>query len=199
MTSAPCCILSKFYIKPQLSDQSVINHGVVSYRNSTSNHNLHASTSSQMKLYLIEILHQTTTVNLDTTKRSCCILSKFYIKPQRGADGRFIKESCILSKFYIKPQRRIFGLLSILVVSYRNSTSNHNPFCRCRDPTPVVSYRNSTSNHNPGREQLRNQFVVSYRNSTSNHNQNGCNNSRLNVVSYRNSTSNHNFLDSIKL
>ena len=34
---------------------------VVSYRNSTSNHNKHRSTYFILKLYLIEILHQTTT------------------------------------------------------------------------------------------------------------------------------------------
>ena len=57
----------------------------------------------------------------------------------------------------------------------------------------VVSYRNSTSNHNGTPPLLIAHLVVSYRNSTSNHNSpaNGCL-SRA-VVSYRNSTSNHNF------
>ena len=56
------CILSKFYIKPQLSSYTTSCHDVVSYRNSTSNHNSSRSQSSAIKLYLIEILHQTTTV-----------------------------------------------------------------------------------------------------------------------------------------
>ena len=57
-----CCILSKFYIKPQLPDLSKVRHGVVSYRNSTSNHNWQASINPSNMLYLIEILHQTTTI-----------------------------------------------------------------------------------------------------------------------------------------
>ena len=77
------CILSKFYIKPQLAALKAANSPA---------------------LYLIEILHQTTT----RTSYSCTILG------------------CILSKFYIKPQRWIAESYVFVVVSYRNSTSNHN-------------------------------------------------------------------------
>ena len=35
------------------------------------------------KLYLIEILHQTTTFSQSISTRNGCILSKFYIKPQQ--------------------------------------------------------------------------------------------------------------------
>ena len=164
------CILSKFYIKPQQeqwsnSYQNVVsyrnstsNHNgfgirhvrrpVVSYRNSTSNHNPNFSIEFFDKLYLIEILHQTTTSRCTSTLRSCCILSKFYIKPQLGYHHSqfrsccilskfYIKpqpkytehwafHSCILSKFYIKPQQRANVMRNLRVVSYRNSTSNHN-------------------------------------------------------------------------
>ena len=143
---------------------------VVSYRNSTSNHNLlsfmpiivmlylieilHQTTtllfaqSEFPQLYLIEILHQTTTrlgnhilcnglylieILHQTTTRSsvadgsvCCILSKFYIKPQRAVRRCRPSRSCILSKFYIKPQLSRQWLMVPCVVSYRNSTSNHN-------------------------------------------------------------------------
>ena len=122
------------------------------------------------ELYLIEILHQTTTKRSRTRDRSRCILSKFYIKPQRcllrifmirrcilskfyikpqrkGTHKRarygcilskfYIKPqhfdfqkrvnySCILSKFYIKPQLKLLRVRRVFVVSYRNSTSNHN-------------------------------------------------------------------------
>ena len=103
--STPCCILSKFYIKPQRMSNKEVIRKVVSYRNSTSNHNFTVAHPMAVMLYLIEILHQTTTVSVDnknskllylieilhqtTTLRtlllhtSCCILSKFYIKPQR--------------------------------------------------------------------------------------------------------------------
>ena len=193
MTWLPiCCILSKFYIKPQhlgdnvettivvsyrnstsnhngvnatMSGGSVVsyrnstsNHNilinmclysrVVSYRNSTSNHNSAALLFEVLTLYLIEILHQTTTSGLRRLEPVGCILSKFYIKPQ------------------LRRQRPDFRC----VVSYRNSTSNHNFGDALKVAGSVVSYRNSTSNHNHGHEQKLRTRVVSYRNSTSNHN-----------------------------
>ena len=143
---------------------------VVSYRNSTSNHNLWTTKSASEMLYLIEILHQTTTkrvassldlalylieiLHQTTTARAAfgeqagCILSKFYIKPQQAHPHHLSKHGCILSKFYIKPQQ--FGKVYVVpaVVSYRNSTSNHNNRYSDWLETFVVSYRNSTSNHN---------------------------------------------------
>ena len=99
-----------------------------------------------------------------------CILSKFYIKPQRRGLRNLRHSSCILSKFYIKPQRRDRGREIEAVVSYRNSTSNHNGSVDVLPGRPVVSYRNSTSNHNEGYDEMKELYVVSYRNSTSNHN-----------------------------
>ena len=123
---AKCCILSKFYIKPQHRQgryyrqkvvsyrNSTSNHNgqsaevnvefVVSYRNSTSNHNTDKDGITDKKLYLIEILHQTTTVWPTFFVSRCCILSKFYIKPQLIALSFSLGLGCILSKFYIKPQ-----------------------------------------------------------------------------------------------
>ena len=100
---------------------------VVSYRNSTSNHNALAVAWSSAVLYLIEILHQTTTLR----------------RHERSPPG------CILSKFYIKPQQLNWEKEVPVVVSYRNSTSNHNEAGMTRNQRSVVSYRNSTSNHNP--------------------------------------------------
>ena len=120
------CILSKFYIKPQPILCISFSNSVVSYRNSTSNHNLFGTNCLYNELYLIEILHQTTTPSP---------LAVFLL-------------SCILSKFYIKPQRLLQPHLQRYVVSYRNSTSNHNSGGSLVAPGSVVSYRNSTSNHN---------------------------------------------------
>ena len=189
---AGCCILSKFYIKPQLRLERELSYCVVSYRNSTSNHNFAPGDPTAIALYLIEILHQTTT---NDWKYFCYL-------------------SCILSKFYIKPQRFLVAWMRAAVVSYRNSTSNHNVNWHHQAKNSVVSYRNSTSNHNStdgGRSCLqvvsyRNSTsnhnfvlaitvvgaVVSYRNSTSNHNRDWPCTARRRVVSYRNSTSNHN-------
>ena len=68
----------------------------------------HSSRARTLLLYLIEILHQTTTKTFATRLSNRCILSKFYIKPQRCGRRR----------------------LSCRVVSYRNSTSNHNRMTR---------------------------------------------------------------------
>ena len=56
------------------------------------------------RLYLIEILHQTTTHCKCIQFTLCCILSKFYIKPQHLRHRPNNENGCILSKFYIKPQ-----------------------------------------------------------------------------------------------
>ena len=144
------------------------------------------------RLYLIEILHQTTThckciqftlccilskfyikpqhEPLASHIPRCCILSKFYIKPQPPGGGTNAKKRCILSKFYIKPQLWNLKCRPSSVVSYRNSTSNHNFAVYSVTLLWVVSYRNSTSNHNNFEKRTGNFFVVSYRNSTSNHN-----------------------------
>ena len=93
---------------------------------------LHQTTTMQalqnlaVVLYLIEILHQTTTARAALLPLRCCILSKFYIKPQPSARVRELLKGCILSKFYIKPQQRVRHNIGHSVVSYRNSTSNHN-------------------------------------------------------------------------
>ena len=56
------------------------------------------------------------------------------------------------------------------VVSYFNSTSNHNSFIIVNHIISVVSYFNSTSNHNELGYGCELGNVVSYFNSTSNHN-----------------------------
>ena len=168
--SSRCCILSKFYIKPQLCHGACYYTAVVSYRNSTSNHNCADRISSFLRLYLIEILHQTTTLRSTRGTDARCILSKFYIKPQQRHQSHCDKDRCILSKFYIKPQPMDDKEYLRNVVSYRNSTSNHNFSAPAIGSVFVVSYRNSTSNHNRSRVRLHSVAVVSYRNSTSNHN-----------------------------
>ena len=124
-----------------------------------------------------------------------CILSKFYIKPQLLVANVIINRGCILSKFYIKPQQCPLQHYSFCVVSYRNSTSNHNHTTAPSNSLFVVSYRNSTSNHNIHTKRIAHITVVSYRNSTSNHNFFTPTCQKFVVVSYRNSTSNHNTPD----
>ena len=164
------CILSKFYIKPQLTYAHPRALPVVSYRNSTSNHNGFQHVRIRVQLYLIEILHQTTTAppqkgnliscilskfyikpqlsSTQTRRTECCILSKFYIKPQLFRSYCVESVCCILSKFYIKPQ-----LFRFLCTQYERCILSKfyikPQLCeqKCMN-SAVVSYRNSTSNHN---------------------------------------------------
>ena len=122
------CILSKFYIKPQLNMLNLRSKKVVSYRNSTSNHNsysreydskslylieiLHQTTTSRAagrihpRLYLIEILHQTTTMNSFTSVSMSLYLIEILHQTTTFCRAVLSLMRCILSKFYIKPQRR---------------------------------------------------------------------------------------------
>ena len=209
-----CCILSKFYIKPQHLSQMIGPSSVVSYRNSTSNHNrirlrfserivvsyrnstsnhnknngataikmlylieiLHQTTTDSEsdtyagRLYLIEILHQTTTVSPLLAVQPQLYLIEILHQTTTLISVSSFSTSCILSKFYIKPQLPVALLRYVVVVSYRNSTSNHNSGTTTPNSALVVSYRNSTSNHNQNTRSIGRSIVVSYRNSTSNHN-----------------------------
>ena len=95
---------------------------------------------------------------------------KFYIKPQQPQVGATLAVGCILLKFYIKPQQRWQTRRGQFVVSYWNSTSNHNSGIIFIVNSRVVSYWNSTSNHNKIPFVTIVIYVVSYWNSTSNHN-----------------------------
>ena len=151
------------------------------------------------ELYLIEILHQTTTSGLTRQIKRCCILSKFYIKPQLQMYTIYFTFRCILSKFYIKPQLQMYTIYftfrCILSKFYIKPQRVHTSF----ENGLVVSYRNSTSNHNRVTINPRLRSVVSYRNSTSNHNVLVNAVSPVLVVSYRNSTSNHNLYEMFSL
>ena len=186
------CILSKFYIKPQLPVALLRYVVVVSYRNSTSNHNGLAAIPSGRMLYLIEILHQTTTPAALQLLLVVLYLIEILHQTTTVDVHEFHEVRCILSKFYIKPQRDRSSTVLRMVVSYRNSTSNHNFRRWLGLYSKVVSYRNSTSNHNIADFINAKGAVVSYRNSTSNHSSAGGQVASGLVVSYRNSTSNHN-------
>ena len=164
------CILSKFYIKPQLYFHVPFTPVVVSYRNSTSNHNRTPLNLNDLTLYLIEILHQTTTPFSLWARRKALYLIEILHQTTTCGKCEDCLRRCILSKFYIKPQLRLERELSCCVVSYRNSTSNHNVLFLLVFLSLVVSYRNSTSNHNLTMNREYAMYVVSYRNSTSNHN-----------------------------
>ena len=121
---------------------------VVSYRNSTSNHNWVGCIRTSLRLYLIEILHQTTTIpaalfpppslylieilhqttTVQAFPMNAPLLYLIEILHQTTTISHLSQnqKGCILSKFYIKPQPWDWHVFYPTVVSYRNSTSNHN-------------------------------------------------------------------------
>ena len=123
---------------------------VVSYWNSTSNHNVGNGYPVASLLYLIEILHQTTTIEVATTSDNWLYLIEILHQTTTNEDSPLFCYSCILLKFYIKPQPNRRPYNSSFVVSYWNSTSNHNLRQPHKAEVSVVSYWNSTSNHNVG-------------------------------------------------
>ena len=78
------------------------------------------------RLYLIEILHQTTTSFLRMLLEVSLYLIEILHQTTTSARVRELLKGCILLKFYIKPQPVAFWSRYNLVVSYWNSTSNHN-------------------------------------------------------------------------
>ena len=99
---------------------------VVSYRNSTSNHNCRRDGVTTVLLYLIEILHQTTTLSAALIPLTLLYLIEILHQTTTLSHGRRLllelylieilhqtttarqtvrhRRRCILSKFYIKPQ-----------------------------------------------------------------------------------------------
>ena len=62
---------------------------------------------------------------------------------------------CIIFGFYIKPQHVEATGSGVMVVSYLDSTSNHNAQVCAANSLMVVSYLDSTSNHNIMKELCR--------------------------------------------
>ena len=70
------------------------------------------------KLYLIEILHQTTTRRCRSRRRSALYLIEILHQTTTLIIDYIGAEGCILLKFYIKPQRSVRYSLCVAVVSY---------------------------------------------------------------------------------
>ena len=121
------CIISSFYIKPQLANvmknpERTLYYIFILHQTTTAC----ALLQKRVALYYIFILHQTTTCMTERNSSFCCIISSFYIKPQRINYGNEFSR----------------------VVLYLHSTSNHNQRAVCASPVFVVLYLHSTSNHN---------------------------------------------------
>ena len=108
----PGCSSFQFYIKPQHGRPLMEVDGVVPHSNSTSNHNAQVGTAQVGTLFLIPILHQTTTLPRATKITYCCSSFQFYIKPQPLPRPETTAECCSSFQFYIKPQLHWHCLLS---------------------------------------------------------------------------------------
>ena len=84
------------------------------------------SLSLRLRLYLIEILHQTTTRRRRSKNWRALYLIEILHQTTTASSPQAWSFGCILSKFYIKPQPVAGAKTVCVVVSYRNSTSNHN-------------------------------------------------------------------------
>ena len=124
--SKKCCLSSVSYIKPQPA-MPVPTFGRVVYRlYPTSNHNLVIGFIIFVRLFIVCILHQTTT----------------YLVVSVGSI------SCLSSVSYIKPQRELLDGRSWLVVYRLYPTSNHNRLAHRATGSAVVYRLYPTSNHN---------------------------------------------------
>ena len=103
--SSISCFSFQFYIKPQQRRPPPQPGYVVSHSNSTSNHNLMSIILYKSVLFLIPILHQTTTREGLEKRIVRCFSFQFYIKPQHSSSANYSACSCFSFQFYIKPQQ----------------------------------------------------------------------------------------------
>ena len=165
---------------------------VVSHSNSTSNHNGHANEYIFAVLFLIPILHQTTTCMAESISKislflipilhqtTTCLLrfqlllTLFLIPILHQTTTPLVitvpNRCCFSFQFYIKPQH--IGLrfaLAHCCFSFQFYIKPQRwPLTYCHQS--VVSHSNSTSNHNNVDFSVSAMPVVSHSNSTSNHN-----------------------------
>ena len=105
LRNSHCCLISLFYIKPQLVVAHVMKVAgcLISL--------------FYIKPQLFESIHH---------ELNSCLISLFYIKPQLADKTDVRPDSCLISLFYIKPQLLSNIVTCTPVVLYRYSTSNHN-------------------------------------------------------------------------
>ena len=142
------CSSFQFYIKPQRWRDYFAVSSVVPHSNSTSNHNRPVMRVWKYPLFLIPILHQTTTDNRVLSLHSGCSSFQFYIKPQLSPAIPRKAFCCSSFQFYIKPQR------SPALPEFPPGCSSFQFYIKPQHGRPlmevdgVVPHSNSTSNHN---------------------------------------------------
>ena len=117
-------------------------------------------------LFLIPILHQTTTPRRIVFLRPQLFLIPILHQTTTRRTFNSYATRCFSFQFYIKPQLFCIFIKLLVVVSHSNSTSNHNPGPWQTEYGGVVSHSNSTSNHNRITSCIHHGLVVSHSNPT---------------------------------
>ena len=143
------CFSFQFYIKPQHAIQIGCKKYVVSHSNSTSNHNFDSHDDVHIPLFLIPILHQTTTECRRVRK-----LDKLFLIPilhQTTTSLNFRPTDLMLFLIPILHQTTTVhvgtgggGSLFLIPILHQTTTRG----AKDHDEAAVVSHSNSTSNHN---------------------------------------------------
>ena len=120
------CLISLFYIKPQLRRCHASISSIVSYLFSTSNHNRRDVDDEPVVLSHISFLHQTTTHAVTFTSGVLLSHISFLHQTTTCRVDKLVLLYCLISLFYIKPQHTLAVVECSLIVSYLFSTSNHN-------------------------------------------------------------------------
>ena len=174
----------------------------------------------QGRLFLISYLHQTTTSGWWCLWRSCCFLSRIYIKPQLNREK---ERSAAVVSYLVSTSNHNVQIVthfvdSLFLISYLHQTTTYLNLLWSYEMLFLISYLHQTTTQTvylslthrcflsriyikpqPSDRYAFRRFVVSYLVSTSNHN------FRLRffrqawVVSYLVSTSNHNFVSDINI
>ena len=166
-----CCLISCFYIKPQLVGCEVTN-----------------SNRCLISCFYIKPQHRRPHAH----PAAGCLISCFYIKPQPSVVASACGSCCLISCFYIKPQHQWRKCHQSCVVLYLVSTSNHNrspEWCSCAWLSYILFLHQTTTG---GAVKVTTDAVVLYLVSTSNHNSALATACHSAVVLYLVSTSNHN-------
>ena len=128
----PCCFSFQFYIKPQRPCKRVHLRGVVSHSNSTSNHNCWPGTGTPCWLFLIPILHQTTTsVRLEWQR-----LMLFLIPILHQTTTSFLFSFLIIRLFLIPIlhqtttlRRRTYRITALFLIPILHQTTTFKRLC----------------------------------------------------------------------
>ena len=156
-----CCISYYSYIKPQLTGQYQLCQYVVYRTIPTSNHNCNNPILVNTRLYIVLLLHQTTTALLIFRLRLVLYIVLF-LHQTTTFFGKYSNSlSCISYYSYIKPQRQAELQRSWQVVYRTIPTSNHNSK-PLRISWFFVVYRTiPTSNHNSsGHSQVSSELYI---------------------------------------